>query len=114
MVDLIKPSERFHQEIEPALDEYRKDPLSERLANGLARAVDHRSDRTFAYYKQVDPSRLNGARDEKASRRELFKRCSELQMMNELSGAARRVSERGHAGAYELGQLPAHRKIRPS
>jgi hypothetical protein len=37
MVNLIKPSERFHQQIEPALDEY--DPLSERLANGLARAI---------------------------------------------------------------------------
>jgi hypothetical protein len=82
------PSERFHQEIEPALDEYRKDRLSERLANGLARAIDHQSDWTFAYYKQVDPSRLNGAKDEKAFRRQLFKRCSELRMMNELSDAA--------------------------
>jgi uncharacterized protein YndB with AHSA1/START domain len=85
---LIKPSERFQQEIQPALDDYLKNPLSERLAKNLARAVDHQVDWTFEYYKQNDPSRLNGASDVKSFRRQLVTQCSELQIMNDLSDAA--------------------------
>jgi hypothetical protein len=97
MGELTKPSERFHREIKPALDEYRKDPLSERLANRLASAIDHNADWTFAYYKQNDPSRLNGGKDSKAFRRQLLGQCPELQMMNELSDAAHhRFLDRPH------------------
>ena len=85
---LTRPSERFIQEIEPALAEYNKGPLSERLANNLARAVDHHLDWTFDYYRKVDPSRLNGAGDEKSFRRQLLQQCSQLQIMNDLSDAA--------------------------
>jgi hypothetical protein len=46
---LTKPSERFIEEIEPALADYIKEPLSERLANNLARAIDHHLDWTFDY-----------------------------------------------------------------
>ena len=85
---LIKPSEQFQQEIQPALDDYLKNPRSERLAKNLARAIDHQVDWTFEYYQQNDPSRLNGARDVKSFRRQLVTQCSELQIMNDLSDAA--------------------------
>ena len=52
--ELIKPSDQFRREIEPALDDYLKDVGSERLANNLARAIDHQVDWTFEYYKKVD------------------------------------------------------------
>ena len=39
---LIKPSEQFQQEIQPALDDYLKTPLSERLAKNLARVLARR------------------------------------------------------------------------
>jgi hypothetical protein len=85
---LIKPSERFLGEVEPALDEYLRDPLSERLANNLARAIDHQVDWTFEYYGQHDPSRLGGASNVKTFRLQLIGRCPELRMMNDLSDAA--------------------------
>jgi hypothetical protein len=85
---LIKPSEQFQRQIQPALDDYLRDPGSERLANNLARAVDHQVDWTFEYYKQNNPSRLNGASDVRSFRRQLLKQCPELQMMNDLSDAA--------------------------
>jgi hypothetical protein len=85
---LTKPSERFRQEVEPALAEYRLDPLSERLANNLARALDHHAEWTFAFYRDVDSSRLCGATNEKSFRRQLLSQCPELQMMNDLSDAA--------------------------
>jgi hypothetical protein len=85
---LTKPSERFSHEIEPALADYIKNPLSQRLANNLARAVDHHVDWTFEYYKTVDPSRLYGTSDEKSFRRKLLRQCPQLQTMNDLSDAA--------------------------
>ena len=85
---LIKPSERFLGEVEPALSEYIKDPLSERRANILATAVDHHLDWTFEYYRTVDPSRLGGAVNIKSFRQQLFSQCSQLRMMNDLSAAA--------------------------
>jgi hypothetical protein len=85
---LIKPFERFRQEIQPALDDYLNDPLSERLANNLARAVDYHVDWTFEYCKQNDQARLNGASDPKSFRRNLLAECPELQMMNDLADAA--------------------------
>jgi hypothetical protein len=87
-MNLVKPSERFQQEIEPALDDYIRDPLSERLANNLARAIDHQTDWTFEYYKAVDPSRLGGSPDAKSFRQNLISQCQELQIMNDLSDAA--------------------------
>ena len=71
MNELMKPSERFRREIESAYDDYVKDPLSERLANNLARAIDHQTDWTFDYY-EADPSRLDGATDIKSFRRKLL------------------------------------------
>src|SRR5262245_30172571 len=85
---LIKPSEQFQQEIQPALDDYLEDPLSERVAKNLARAIDHQVDWTFEYYQKNDRSRLNGARDVKSFRRQLVTQCSELQIMNDLPDAA--------------------------
>jgi hypothetical protein len=85
---LTRPSEQFRREIEPALADFDKDRLSERLANNLARAIDHHADWTFAYYKALDPSRLNGAVDEKTFRRQLLPQCRQLQIMNDLSDAA--------------------------
>lgn len=85
---LTKPSERFSQEIEPALSDYIKDPLSQRLANILATAVDHHVDWTYKYYETADPSRLYGAVDEKSFRRQLLPHCPQLQIVNELSAAA--------------------------
>jgi len=84
---LTKPSERFRQEIQPALDEYVQTP-SERLANNLAKAIDHHVDWTFEYYRRTDPSRLNGAEDVKSFRRQLLQQCPELATMNDLSDAA--------------------------
>ena len=52
MTGLVKPSERFRQEIEPALADYRAGSLpSERLANNLAKAIDHHLEWTFSYYE---------------------------------------------------------------
>jgi hypothetical protein len=55
---LLKPSEMFRAEIEPAFAEYRADRLSERRAKYVARAIDHHLDWTHAYYKSVDRSRV--------------------------------------------------------
>jgi hypothetical protein len=85
---LRKPSEQFLREIKPAYEDYVNDPLSERLANNLARAIDHQSDWTFEYYKAVDPSRLDGSTDVKSFRRTLLPQCAPLQMMNDLADAA--------------------------
>jgi hypothetical protein len=85
---LTKPSDRFRQEIEPALDDYRRDPLSERLANNLARVIDHHLDWTFEYYQRHDKSRLNGATDPKSFRRQLLQQCPRLATMNDLSDSA--------------------------
>jgi hypothetical protein len=85
---LTTPSERFRQEVEPALADYDRDRLSERLANNLARAIDHHVDWNFQYYKAVGASRLNGAKDTKEFRATLLSQCPELQMMNDLSDAA--------------------------
>ena len=87
MNELMKPSERFRREIESAYDDYVKDPLSERLANNLARAIDHQTNWTFDYY-EADPSRLDGATDIKSFRRKLLPQCRQLQCMNDLSDAA--------------------------
>ena len=62
---LIKPSENFPEEIEPALAEYLKDPRCKRLANNLARAVDHHLTWTYEYYTEVNPTRLSGLSNEK-------------------------------------------------
>jgi hypothetical protein len=58
---LTKPSETFRREIEPVFAAYLKDPLSERLANDVARVTDHHVDWLFAYYQRTDTARLNGA-----------------------------------------------------
>jgi hypothetical protein len=84
---LIKPSEVFRRKIEPAFNDYTKNPLSERLANILAMAIDHQSDWTFEYYKNVDPSRLSGSSSVKAFREQLISQCPQLQVMNELADA---------------------------
>ena len=83
---LLKPSELFRTEIEPALAEYRADHLSERRAKYVARAIDHHLDWTHAYYKSVDRSRAPHKLWD--FRLEVFERCPELQIMNDLSNAA--------------------------
>ena len=86
--DLLPPSAKFQSEIVPALDDYLADPLSERKANNLARALDHHLDWTFEYYARGDRSRLMGATDLPGFRRMLFAQCSSLRMMWDLSDAA--------------------------
>jgi hypothetical protein len=90
MTGLVKPSERFRQEIEPAMADYRAGSLpSERLANNLAKAIDHHLEWTFSYYEKVDPSRLFGAKNVPQFKNEMFKQCPSLQMMWDLSDSAR-------------------------
>jgi len=88
MNSLTSPSARFQSEIEPAWKEYLSDPLVERKANNLARAIDHHLDWTFTYYDQVDRSRLMGATNLDGFRQKVFGLCTELQMMRDLSDAA--------------------------
>jgi hypothetical protein len=122
-----KPSETFRQFIEPAYDDYLKDPLSERLANNLAAALDHQVDWTFSYYKAVDPSRLDGAPEVKFFRRKLSVQCQPLQIMNDLADAAfqtmmsrlveelgNRVYARGSFSDPKFKSLAALRPWRPS
>jgi hypothetical protein len=85
---LTLPSARFLSEIQPAWQEYLSDPLVERKANNLARAMDHHLDWTFSYYNQVDRSRLMGATSLDGFREKVFGLCPELQMMRDLSDAA--------------------------
>jgi hypothetical protein len=88
MNNLRKPSERFRQIIEPALMDYQREPVSERLANNVARDIDHHLDWTFEYYQRVDRSRLLGATNVGDFRRQVFALCAPLRMMNDLSDAA--------------------------
>jgi hypothetical protein len=71
------------------MEEYLSDPLSERKANNLARAIDHHLEWTFQYYEQGDRSRLMGASNLSDFRQKLFAACPELRMMWDLSDAAR-------------------------
>jgi hypothetical protein len=84
---LTKPSETFRQEIEPVFAAYLKEPLSERLANDVARVTDHHVDWLFAYYQRTDTARLNGSTNVKAFRQSLLPHCPELRMMNDLADA---------------------------
>jgi hypothetical protein len=68
--------------------DYKASPLSERLANNVARAVDHHLEWTHVYYLEGDPSRLLGATELKDFRLHLFSTCRELQMMWDISDAA--------------------------
>jgi hypothetical protein len=89
MTGLVKPSERFRQEIEPALADYQAaSPPSERLANNLAKAIDHHLEWTFSYYEKVDASRLFGAKALPDFKSEMFKQCPSLRMMSDLSDSA--------------------------
>jgi len=81
MSSLTKPSEMFQRDVEPALDDYLKEPLSERRANILAAALDHHLDWTYEYLKAGDQTRL-GLKDFRRSR---IAECPDLQMMNDLS-----------------------------
>jgi hypothetical protein len=84
----VTPSVRFPTDIAPALVDYKASPLSERLANNVARAVDHHLEWTHVYYLEGDPSRLLGATELKDFRLHLFSTCRELQMMWDISDAA--------------------------
>jgi hypothetical protein len=87
-MNLLPPSARFRSEIQPAWEEYLSDPLVERKANNLARAIDHHLNWTFEYYSQVDQSRLMGAINLSGFRQKVFGLCPELRMMWDLSDAA--------------------------
>src|SRR5262245_47318955 len=86
--DLLPPSAKFQSEILPAAEEYLADPLNERRANNLARAIDHHLDWTFEYYFHGDRSRLMGSTTLQEFRQKLIALCPELQMMWDLSDAA--------------------------
>jgi hypothetical protein len=86
--NLTPPSARFRSEILPAWEEYLADPLSERRANNLARAIDHHLEWTFHYYDRRDELRLMGATTLSRFRQKVFDLCPGLQMMSDLSDAA--------------------------
>lgn len=88
MPALLKPSDVFAREIEPAFDEYKAEPLSERRAKNVARAIDHHLDWTYEYYAHVDRGRLLGAAQLKEFRQAIFLRCPELRIMFDISDAA--------------------------
>ena len=52
---LLKTSEQFASEIEPAFAECSADPFSVRRANNLARALEHHVDWTYEDYSREDP-----------------------------------------------------------
>jgi hypothetical protein len=85
---LLKPSERFRSEVDPAFKEYLSDSLSERRANNIARALDHHLDWTYEYYAQGDRSRLLGGGSLATFRQKAFALCPVLQMMHDLSDAS--------------------------
>jgi hypothetical protein len=85
---LVKPSENFRDEVEAAALEYFAQPSSVRHANNAARAVDHHLDWTFEYYARTDQTRLAAYPKHCAFREEMFRRCSALRIMWELSDAA--------------------------
>jgi hypothetical protein len=88
MAALLKPSEVFRHEIEPAFADYLADVLNERLAKYLARAIDHHLDWTYEYHLKGNRSRLLGANGLKKFRRAVFGRCPELEIMWDISDAA--------------------------
>jgi hypothetical protein len=88
MAALVKPSENFQNEIEPAFAEYRADAVSERQAKNLARAIDHHLVWTYEYHSNGDRSRLLGANGLKKFRRAVFGHCPELEIMWDISDAA--------------------------
>jgi hypothetical protein len=86
---LLKPSERFRSEVDPAFKEYLSDSLSERRANNIARALDHHLDWTYEYYARGDRSRLPGDGSLATFRQNAFASCPVvLQMMHDLSDAS--------------------------
>jgi len=87
MTKWTKPSDRFKQDLEPALADYTNDPLCERKANILASAIDRHCDWTYVYLRDTNPSRLGDAKNEKQFLRQLLPQCQPLQIMNELSDA---------------------------
>ena len=88
MGSLLKPSERFRSEVDPAFKEYLSESLSERRANNIARALDHHLDWTYEYYARGDRSRLPGDCSLATFRQEAFASCPALQMMHDLSDAS--------------------------
>lgn len=88
MYAVVRPSERFAAEIQPALSEYEAQPANERLAVNLARAVDHHLEWTFKYYCEGDRTRLSGAHSLAAFRQQMLGLCPELRMMWDISDAA--------------------------
>lgn len=88
MTNLLKPSLRFQDNIQPAFDEYASDPLNERRANILASAIDHQVDWTFEYLAASNPSRLPGDASLGDFRRNLFGQCPDLRAMSDLSDAS--------------------------
>jgi hypothetical protein len=88
MIALLKPSEVFKKEIEPAFEEYPAEQLNERRAKYVARAVDHHLDWTYEYYDRVDKSRLLNTSSLKLFRSEPFSQCPELRIMWGISDSA--------------------------
>lgn len=88
MTDLLKPSWRRKDYIEPAFEEFVLDPLSERRANILASAIDHQADWTYEYVRANEPARLPGDGSLGDFRRDIFNRCPELRAMSDLSDAS--------------------------
>jgi hypothetical protein len=85
-LSVMKPSERFEQNIEPSFKEYVAEPKSQRRANILATSLSNQSVWTFEFYKPGDPQ-LFGATSLKGFREEIIKRCPELKLMWDLADA---------------------------
>jgi hypothetical protein len=84
---LLKPSEIFASNIQPAFRHYAAAPNDERLANILAAAIDNHAEWSFQYYSQNDPSRLSGATTPIKFRQKVFSACPSLRMMWDLNDA---------------------------
>jgi hypothetical protein len=87
---LLKPSETFVGDVQPAYRAYLADPFNERLANAAASAIDHHLDQAFEYHTKTDRSRLFGDGSRSAFRAAVFSRCPALEAMWKLSSGAHR------------------------
>jgi hypothetical protein len=93
-LSLTKPSEIFASRVEPAFQDYLANPITERLANNFAEAINSQLEWTHVYYAKKDPSRLSEDSLEKF-RRKIFDECPAAKMMWDLADANKhRILER--------------------
>jgi hypothetical protein len=99
---LLKPSETFVRDVQPACRDYLADPFNGRFANAAASAIDRHLDQVFEYHKKTDKSRLFGDGSHRAFRAALFSRCPALKAMWKLSSGAHRPHWPAFAEALKI------------